>query len=337
MSNYNTSAIIESSLENVNSLRDHLEKISTLRQNIQSTLEEVRQVPEHFDKLGIKLSQTSDEFIFKNYELLKEQIIFFQEKIIDLNNRIAQIDEIDFRKRFENANEDFYSTLNRNVTEKIDLFNTTRTEFEESHSEFLNTISLNVKDKVELFDTTRLKLEESHADFLNKVDLNVEQKINLFDSARLRFEQSYEDFLNKIDHNIAEKINQFEETNANLVRVHESLRSEVERLQKINLEEHFNKHDKRLSDIFGGINNVNSSLLNISNQTMLFQEKLSGVDQKLQSMENRLSEQERNFLAELKTLKDNHSVALKKQNSNFTILAVLISIAILVSAAMKFI
>ena len=279
MSNYNTSAIIESSLENVNSLRDHLEKISTLRQNIQSTLEEVRQVPEHFDKLGIKLSQTSDEFIFKNYELLKEQIIFFQEKIIDLNNRIAQIDEIDFRKRFENANEDFYTNLNRNVAEKIDLF-----------------------------DTTRTTLEESHADFLNNLNLNIEQKIKLFD-----------------------------ETKSALEVTSKELQLEVSRLQKINLDEHFNKHDKRLSDIFGGINNVNSSLLNISNQTMLFQDKLLGVDMKLQSMENKLSEQERNFLAEVKILKDTQSLAIKKQNSNFTILAVLIAVAIIATVASHFI
>lgn len=250
MSDYNTSAIIESSLENVNALREHLEKISDLRNKVNETLEEVRQVPVHFDKLGIQLSETSDRFIYKNYELLKEQIIFLQEKIIDLNNRIAQIDEIDFRRKFEKANTDYFQNLERISTEKF---------------------------------------------------------------------------------------NQFDEVKNNLSTTGQHFTGEVDRLKTVDLEDHFNKHDKRLADIFGAVNNINTSLLNISNQTMLFQEKLSNVDQKLLSMENRLSDQERNLLSELKSIKESQLFAVKKQNSNFTILAVLIVVAIIATIAMHFI
>lgn len=248
MSDYNTSAIIESSLENVNALRDHLEKIAELRNNVRETMEEVKQVPVHFEKLGIKLSDASDHFIYKNYELLKEQNIFLQEKIIDLNNRIAQIDEIDFRKRFENANSDYFHNLERITNEKI---------------------------------------------------------------------------------------NQFDYTRKNLNTTGELFTGEVNRLKAVDLEDHFNKHDKRLSDIFGAVNNINSSLLNISNQTISFQEKLSVVDQKLQSLESKLSEQERNLLSELKAVKDSQNQLLQKQSSNFIILAVLIVATLIATIVMK--
>ena len=243
MSDYNTSAIIESSLENVNALRDHLQKISELRNNVNETLEEVKKVPIHFDRLGVKLSEISDQFVYKNYELL-------QEKIIDLNNRIAQIDEIDFRKRFENANSDYFQNLERITSEKI---------------------------------------------------------------------------------------GQFDDVKNNLSTTEQHFTGEVERLKTVDLEEHFNKHDKRLSDIFGAVNNVNTSLLNISNQTMLFQEKLSTVDQKLQSLENKLLEQERNLVSQLNALKEKQDLLAKKQGSNFTVLVLLIVVAIIVSVVMHFI
>jgi hypothetical protein len=250
MSDYNTSAIIESSLENVNALREHLEKISDLRNKINETLDEVRQVPAHFDKLGVQLSETSDHFVYKNYELLKEQIIFLQEKIIDLNNRIAQIDEIDFRRRFENASTDYFQNLEKISTEKL---------------------------------------------------------------------------------------NQFDQVKNNLSTTNQYFTVEVDRLKTVNLEDHFNKHDKRLADIFGAVNNINTSFLNISNQTMLFQEKLSNIDLKLQTVENRLSVQERNLLSELNTIKESQLLTVKKQNSNFTFLTLLIVVAILATIAMHFI
>ena len=279
MKEYNTSAIIESSLQNVNSLKDHLEKISSLRENVRNTLEEVRQVPDHFDRLGIQLSQTSDNFIYKNYELLKEQIIFFQEKIIDLNNRIAQIDEIDFRKKFENANVNFFTNLTRNV-----------------------------EDKINLFDKARLSYEESYADFLKNLNLSIEQKIQLFDDTKFALDN-----------------------------IHKNLEKEVTRLSKVNLEEHFNKHDKRLSEIFGATNNINSSLLNVANQTLVFQEKLTAVEHKFSQLENKITEQDKVITAELKSIKEQHSLILKKQNSTFLILAVLITVAVFTTIVIHFI
>ena len=275
---YNTEAIIASSLDNVTKLKDQLSKIEQLREDVTKTVDLAREIPAHFDRLGITLSETSDNFIYKNYELLKEQIIFFQEKIIDLNNRIAQIDEIDFRKRFENANQDFYINLNEKVGEKL----------------------------------------------------------NLFDKSRLSYEESYSEFLKNLNHSIEQKIQLFLDVKSALDSIQKNLEEEVIRLHKVNLEEHFNKHDKRLSDIFGATNNINSSLLNIANQTLVFQEKLTAVEHKLSHLESKIAEQDQVINAELKSIKEQHSLILKKQNSNFTILAVLVAVSIITTIILHF-
>lgn len=275
---YNTEAIIASSLENVTKLKDQLSKIEQLRDDVNDTVKIAREIPEHFNKLAISFNQTSDSFIYKNYELLKEQIIFFQEKIIDLNNRIAQIDEIDFRKRFENANQDFYINLNEKVGEKL----------------------------------------------------------NLFDKSRLSYEESYSEFLKNLNHSIEQKIQLFLDVKSALDSIQKNLEEEVIRLHKVNLEEHFNKHDKRLSDIFGATNNINSSLLNIANQTLVFQEKLTAVEHKLSHLESKIAEQDQVINAELKSIKEQHSLILKKQNSNFTILAVLVAVSIITTIILHF-
>ena len=276
---YNTEAIIASSLENVTKLKDQLSKIEQLRDDVNDTVKIAREIPEHFNKLAISLNQTSDSFIYKNYELLKEQIIFFQEKIIDLNNRITQIDEIDFRKRFENANQDFFSNLNEKVGEKI----------------------------------------------------------NLFDKSRLSYEESYAEFLKNLNHSIEQKIQLFLDAKSALDTTQKNLEEEVTRLHKVNLEEHFNKHDKRLSDIFGATNNINSSLLNIANQTLVFQEKLTAVEHKFSHLESTIIEQNQVINGELKSIREQHSLILKKQNSNFTILVVLFAVTIIITVILHFI
>ena len=100
--------------------------------------------------MGVKLSEISDQFVYKNYELLKEQNIFLQEKIIDLNNRIAQIDEIDFRKRFENANSDYFQNLERITSEKIGQFDDVKNN--------LSTTGQHFTGEVERLKTVDLEL-----------------------------------------------------------------------------------------------------------------------------------------------------------------------------------
>lgn len=275
---YNTEAIIASSLDNVTKLKDQLAKIEQLREDVNRTVLLAREIPEHFNRLGDNLAAVSTDFILKNDETLKEQILDFNSKINDLQQRIEQIDKIDFKEKFENANEQFYTHLTEQVTEKINLF-----------------------------DKSRVSYEDSYASFLDKLTLNIEQKIHLFG-----------------------------ELKSGLDATHQNLEGEVERIHKVDLEEHFNKHDKRLSEIFGATNNVNSSLLAISNQTVIFQEKLFSLEQKLGEVNKNITDLQSIIINDMKAVKSSQDLMFKKQDSNYKILLILVLAAILSTVVLHF-
>jgi len=275
---YNTEAIIASSLDNVTKLKDQLAKIEQLREDVNRTVLLAREIPEHFNRLGDNLAAVSTDFILKNDDTLKEQILDFNSKINDLQQRIEQIDHINFKERFENANEQFFTNVTEQVAEKIDLF-----------------------------DKARVSYEDSYSAFLDKLNLSIEQKIQLFADVK-----------------------------SGLDATHQNLEGEVERIHKVDLEEHFNKHEKRLSDIFGATNNINSSLLAISNQTVIFQEKLFSLEQKVLEVNKNISDLQSIVSNDMKAVKSSQDLMLKKQDSNFKILLILVVAAILSTVVLHF-
>ena len=275
---YNTEAIIASSLENVTKLKDQLAKIEQLREDVNKTILLAREIPEHFNRLGDNLAAISTDFILKTDDTLKEQILEFNSKINDLQQRIEQIDKIDFKEKFENANEQFYNNVTEQVTEKINLF-----------------------------DKARESYENSYASFLDKLNISIEQKIHLFG-----------------------------ELKSGLDTTHQKLEGEVGRIHKVDLEEHFNKHDKRLSEIFGATNNINFSLLAISNQTVIFQEKLFSLEQKVGEVNKNITDLQSIIINDMKAVKSSQDLMFKKQDSNYKILLILVLAAILSTVVLHF-
>ena len=275
---YNTEAIIASSLENVTKLKDQLAKIEQLREDVNKTILLAREIPEHFNRLGDNLAAISTDFILKTDDTLKEQILEFNSKINDLQQRIEQIDKIDFKEKFENANEQFYNNVTEQVTEKINLF-----------------------------DKARESYEDLYTGFLDKLNVNLEQKMRLLG-----------------------------ELKSGLDTTHQKLEGEVERIHKVDLEEHFNKHDKRLSEIFGATNNINFSLLAISNQTVIFQEKLFSLEQKVSEVNKNITDLQSIISNDMKAVKSSQDLMFKKQDSNYKILLILVLAAILSTVVLHF-
>ena len=267
---YNTEAIIASSLENVTKLKDQLAKIEQLREDVNKTILLAREIPEHFNRLGDNLAAISTDFILKTDDTLKEQILEFNSKINDLQQRIEQIDKIDFKEKFENANEQFYNNVTEQVTEKINLF-----------------------------DKARESYEDLYTGFLDKLNVNLEQKMRLLG-----------------------------ELKSGLDTTHQKLEGEVERIHKVDLEEHFNKHDNRLSEIFGATNNINFSLLAISNQTVIFQEKLFSLEQKVSEVNKNITDLQSIISNDMKAVKSSQDLMFKKQDSNYKILLIRVLAAI---------
>jgi hypothetical protein len=63
---------------------------------------------------------------------------------------------------------------------------------------------------------------------------------------------------------LTNSLKEIEENNTALGALIKTLETQVSRLSNIDLEKHFEKHQKTLSDIFGAINNINTNLTGLS-------------------------------------------------------------------------
>ena len=63
---------------------------------------------------------------------------------------------------------------------------------------------------------------------------------------------------------LTNRLKEIEENNTALGALIKTLETQVSRLSNIDLEKHFEKHQKTLSDIFGAINNINTNLTGLS-------------------------------------------------------------------------
>lgn len=265
---YTTQEILQSSIQNINTLKDHLDKIDELRIDIKNTVEEAEKLPEEFNKIVMKIDQTTNKFVQKNQELLKEQIVYFQEKLIDLTIRINQIDELDFSKKFEVAKNDFFNSVKVSTSQLDELIIKIETGFTDSKKEFFTELLKSV-------DELDVKIKE---------------------------------------------------------------------IQAVDLEEHFNKHDKSLSDIFTSINNISSSLVSFSNQLSYFLNKITEIDHKIIQLDNKLIQLdlkfdkiEKKYEDDQKELNEKIDLLTKKNQTNHFINTILIVIVLISIIVFKFI
>lgn len=265
---YTTQEILKSSIENINTLKNHLVKIDELRIDIKKSVDEAEKLPEEFNKIVVKIDNSTNKFIQQNQNLLKEQIVYFQEKLIDLTIRINQIDELDFTKKFELSKNVFFSDI----------------------------------------EGSSNKLENS----IQKIDNNFNESKKLFFS--------------------------------DLEKIKSELDATVKEIKSVDLEKHFIKHDKTLSEIFISINNISSSILSFSNQLNTFLTKLIDIENKLISLDNSLSSLDHKIESRINSL-DQNIINLnakieelsKKNQTSHTINLALIIIILVTIAILKFI
>jgi predicted nucleic acid-binding Zn-ribbon protein len=77
------------------------------------------------------------------------------------------------------------------------------------------------------------------------------------------FKELQKDFIDQTRDDLAKELIRFEEKIKELQTKIDQLKIQIERLEKIDLEEHFDKLQKTLAEIFGAINTINLSLTNI--------------------------------------------------------------------------
>lgn len=115
----------------------------------------------------------------------------------------------------------------------------------------------NLKERIqELKDSNEKLPEEFQKKFQIIIEHATEYNNNLGNSVKL-FVDGNNDLLVK-------NINQIENNIVKFQRVNDDFRNEIIRLSNIDLEEHFNKHQSKLSEVFISVNGINSILTSMS-------------------------------------------------------------------------
>lgn len=209
MSNYNTKEIIETSLENVVSLKNQLQRIEKMRLEIAEVLARGTKIQSKFLDLGNEVETTANSFLASNYSLLKEEILSFDAKLLNLDTKIDKLDKLDLKTVFTDANRSFSDSLN-----------------------------------------------------------------HLFDSRFKELTVLYENFQS----------------------LQGKLTAEIQKLKAIDLETHFQKHDKKLSDIFSSLNSINGTLLSVNEFLIKTQSSISALENVFLTA---LADQEKNISAKI--------------------------------------
>ncbi len=115
----------------------------------------------------------------------------------------------------------------------------------------------NLKERIqELKDSNEKLPEEFQKRFQLIIEHATEYNKNLGNSVKL-FIECNNDLLVK-------NINQIENNISQFKKINDDFKNEINRLSKIDLEEHFNKHQNKLSEVFISVNGINGILTTIS-------------------------------------------------------------------------
>lgn len=133
----------------------------------------------------------------------------------------------------------------------------------------LETLSISYTKGID--DITRKYLSDANTYFVERlIELQIE--IGILESqieriSNVNFTGLFEDlqkkFIDQTRADLATELNRFEEKSKDLQTKIDDLKKQINRLEKIDLEKHFDKLQKTLAEIFGAINAINLTLTTI--------------------------------------------------------------------------
>ena len=128
--------------------------------------------------------------------------------------------------------------------------------------DFTNILGIATQEYLEgnnaLFTTNLKELDAKTADFQAKInDLKTEVSRLVNTDFTQLFGDLQKDFIAQTRTDLAAELQKFEDKAADFQAKIDDLKTEITRLEKIDLEKHFDKLQKTLSEIFGAINAIN--------------------------------------------------------------------------------
>lgn len=142
-----------------------------------------------------------------------------------------------------------------------EIFNERFQELVKLSEDYTNTLGAATKKYLDgnnnLFTTKLNELSTKTKDF----ETEITRLVNT-DFAKL-FKDLQKVFIDQTKEDLAKELKRFEEKSTDLQAKIDELKKQIQRLEQIDLEKHFDKLQKTLSEIFGAINAINLTLTNI--------------------------------------------------------------------------
>ncbi|SNB42870.1 conserved hypothetical protein [Flavobacterium psychrophilum] len=134
-------------------------------------------------------------------------------------------------------------------------------------------------------------LTKNNTDFSNKIS---ELSAEITRLVEVDFNALFKDLETKFLENskleIGKELKKFDEKTNNLQNKIDNLGKEITRLSKIDLEEHFNKHQSKLSEVFISVNGINGILTTISQNINKIIQNFGDIEQTLSKNQKEINQ-----------------------------------------------
>ena len=208
-----------------------------------------------------------DQILEKNYEqldILKSELLNLKEIKSRIEVLIGSNDKLPiiFSELFDKINKvtnDFTNVLGNSVN-----------VFLEGNNDLLTKNNTDFSNKISELSAEITRLVE--------VDFNA-----LFKDLETKFLEN-----SKIE--ISKELKKFDEKANNLQNKIDDLGKEISRLSKIDLEEHFNKHQNKLSEVFISVNGINGILTTISQNINKIIQNFGDIEQTLSKNQKEINQ-----------------------------------------------
>lgn len=186
-----------------------------------------------------------------------------------LKNEVTQLGDI--RKNIE--------TLIGSNIELPKLFEEKFKKIINLSDDYTNTLGAATKNYLDGNNTLfTIKLSELSAK-IKEFEQEITRLVNI--DFTILFKDLQKVFIEQIRADLAMELKKFEEKSKDLQTKIDELKRQIERLEKIDIEKHFDKFQKTLSEIFGAMNSINITITNII-------QTLTGIIQSLGNIQTTL-------------------------------------------------
>jgi len=192
--------------------------------------------------------------------------------------------------------------LHQDIKELIkqpEIFDAKYQQIVKLSEDYTNTIGASTKKYLDGNNTLFTSKLNELSDKTKDLQKEISRLVNT-DFTKL-FQDLQKSFIDQTRKDLATELKKFEDKTTDLQSKIDELKKQIERLEKIDLEKHFDKLQKTLSEIFGAINAINLTLTAIT-------QMLNNIVQSLGAIQNAI---ESNHKVTLNHLNDQDSEAKK--------------------------